>query len=95
MSNTKYSQIFAKYKPDENNLLPISDIENDLYTFVFSNLKKVIKSKTKGTERKELMELFTVINDYNNFSRVLRLKKYYSLTPEQIKNNLLYLLKHQ
>lgn len=90
LSNTKYSQIFEKYKPDENNLLPISDIENDLYTFVFSNLKKVIKSKTKGTERKELMELFTVINDYNNFSRVLRLKKYYNLTPEQIKNNLLY-----
>ena len=61
LSNTKYAQIFTKYQPDENNLLPISDIENDLYTFVFSNLKKVI-----------------------------RLKKYYNLSPEQIKSNLLY-----
>ncbi len=45
----------------------------------------------KGTERKRAYgAFFTVINDYNNFSRVLRLKKYYNLTPEQIKNNLLY-----
>lgn len=90
LSGTKYAHIFSKYKPDENNLLPISDIENDLYTFIFSNLKKAIKTKTNGTERKELLHLFNVIHDYNNFSRILRLKKYYNLTPEQIKNNLIY-----
>ena len=46
LSNTKYSHILSKYKPDENRLLPISDIENELYTFIFSNLKKTIMTKT-------------------------------------------------
>ncbi len=89
LSKTKYSQILSKYKPDENNLLPISDIENELYTEIFSRLKKNIIKRTSGTERKEIMDFFTTINDYNNFSRILRLKKYYNLSPEQIKRNLL------
>ena len=47
LSNTKYSQIFEKYKPDENNLLPISDIENDLLYFCFLQPQKGNKEQNK------------------------------------------------
>lgn len=89
LKDTKYSAILSKYKPDKNGILPISDIENDLYSLVFSRLFALIKKHTKGNERKELVDMMSTINNYNNFSRILRLKKYYNLPPEEIKKNLL------
>ena len=47
------------------------------------------KQKAKGTERQELLQMFYTINDYALFSKILRLKKYYNLSPEVIRTNLL------
>ncbi len=83
-----YYEILSKYSADDKNRLPISEIENKLYNFVFSNLYEVIKKTSKGQERRELISFFFTINDYNIFSRILRLKKYYHLKPDEIKANL-------
>lgn len=69
--------------------LHISDIENKLYDYIYSNMMDIINKKTKGKEREELTSFFYTVNDYNIFSRILRLKKYYNLSPEAIKSNLL------
>lgn len=89
LSSSHYFDILKKYVPDEKGILPVSDIENELFEYVFSNLLNIIKANTNGQEKEELKSFFYTINDYNIFSRVLRLKKYHRLSPETIKNNLL------
>ncbi len=89
LSSSAYYEILKKYSPDEKGRLPISTIENDLYHFVYKNMLEIINKKTKGREREELKSFFLTINDYSVFSRILRLKKYYNLSAEAIKDNLL------
>ncbi len=84
-----YYEILKKYSTVDKNRLPISEIENKLYEFVFENLYRAVKKSVKGKERQELTDFFYTINDYNIFSRILRLKKYYNLSPDEIKSNLL------
>ena len=87
--SSQFYDILKQFSPDEKNRLPISDIENKLYDLVFGKLTKLIKATTKGQEKRELINFFFTINDYNIFSRILRLKKYYKLSPDDIKSNLL------
>lgn len=89
LQNTSYYEILSIYKPDEKGRLPVSDIENKLYAYILGHMVDLINKKTKGSEQRELKEMFRTINDYNIFSRILRLKKYYNLSPEIIKTNIL------
>ena len=79
----------AKNYEEFLNATQSSDIENKLYNLVFGKLTRLIKATTKGQEKHELINFFFTINDYNIFSRILRLKKYYKLSPDDIKANLL------
>ncbi len=88
LSGTSYYGLLKNYKPDEEGRLPVSEIENKLYWRVLGNMLVLIKKKTKGSERSELESMFRTINDYNIFSRILRLKKYYNLPPEMLKANI-------
>lgn len=88
LSDASYYHILKKYSPDEKGRLPISEIENNLYDYVFTNMLETVEKNTKGQEKRELLNLFYTINDYNNFARILRLKKYYNLDADAIKQNL-------
>lgn len=89
LSDSPFYNILNEHQPDEKGRLPISDIENKLYEYVFKNLLDIIIKTTKGQERQELKSFLFTINDYNVFSRILRLKKYFNLSPDAIKDNLL------
>ena len=89
LSGSAYYDILKIYKPDQKGMLPVSDMENKLYAYVLGNMLELIKKKAKGTERQELLQMFHTINDYSIFSKILRLKKYYNLSPEVIRTNLL------
>ncbi len=89
LSSSPFYSIMQNFTPDEKGRLHLSEIENKLYEYVYENLFSIIKKNTNGTERKELMSLLTTINDYNTFSTILRLKKYYKLKPETIRSNLM------
>jgi V/A-type H+-transporting ATPase subunit C len=88
LSNSQYYSILKQFSPDEKGRLEISKIENKLNQYIYKNIMELIKKHTKGQERQELSSLFYSIIDYNIFSRILRLKKYYKLSPEAIKENL-------
>lgn len=89
LRNTSYYNILKEFRPDENGSLPVSDIENKLYERIIKYVLELITKKTKGSERRELVAIFKTINDYSIFSRILRLKKYYKLSPEVIMSNML------
>ena len=88
LADSPYYNILKNNGPDENGCLHISDIENELYQFIFKNILGKILKKTRGREREELNSLFYTINDYDVFSKILRLKKYYKLSSDSIKKNL-------
>ena len=88
ISNSPYYSILKEFSPDEKGCLPISTIENKLVEYVYKNVIELIEKRTKGQEKQELITLFHSIIDYNIFSRILRLKKYYNLSPDAIKENL-------
>ena len=89
LSSSPYHNILKEFEPDEKGRLPVSDIETRLYEYVYSNLYQIIDKKAKGVEKKELKSMFSTIIDYNIFSTILRLKKYYKLPPDVIKNSLM------
>ena len=89
LGGTSYYTILKDFRPDEKGSLPVSVMENKLYAHVLRHMYTLIKKQTKGSERRELEKLFRTLNDYSIFSRILRLKKYYQLSPEVIKSNML------
>ena len=89
LQHTSYYEILKGFTPDDKGRLPISDIENALYGRITKNVLELISKKTKGSERCELMSIFKTINDYSIFSRILRLKKYYHLSSEVIRANMM------
>ncbi|MCH5297193.1 MAG: V-type ATPase subunit [Ruminococcus sp.] len=88
ISNSQYYNILKEFSPDEKGYLPISTIENKLIEYVYKNVIELIEKRTRGQEQQELISLFHSIIDYEIFSRILRLKKYYNLSPDVIKENL-------
>ena len=89
LKRTPYFELLSGFKPDDKGQLPVSDIENKLYAQILSHVLALIKKKTKGSERRELESIIKTVNDYAAFSRILRMKKYYNLSPEIIKSYML------
>ena len=88
LKNTPYYDALKRFEPDSFGKLPVSEIEMALYGIVYKELMGSALRNTKGQERDELQSLFFTINDYMIFSRILRMKKYYDLSPEDIRRNL-------
>ena len=89
LHHTQYYELLKDFQPDEKGRLPVSEMENRLYACILRHIHELIVKKTKGSEQQELLALFRTINDYSIFSRILRLKKYYHLSPEVIRRNML------
>lgn len=89
LEKSPFYTILSKYKPNEKGILPISKIENEIYVMIFENLFKGISKNCPKNEKDGLLEYFYNILDYENFIRIVRLKKYYNMSPEEIKKNLI------
>lgn len=88
LANTSFESVFKKYKLKDGDPIPVNEIENNLYNSLYKELYKAI-DKTGGEERQELHELYDTIIDYENFIRIIRLKKYYNAVPDEIIKQLL------
>lgn len=88
VERTSYYETLKEYRPDEKGRLPVSEIENRLYNRISGHLLELIDKNAKGAERRELTEFFRKLNDYSMFSRIIRMKGYYHLSPEVIRKNI-------
>lgn len=89
LEHTQYHELLSAFRPDEKGRLPVSEIENKLYTRMTMHLLEYTAKKTRGEEQRELTEIFHRLNDYSIVSRIIRLKQYYHMPPEVIKANML------
>ena len=88
LQKTRYYDVLKAFEPDINGQLPVSEIENKLYELVIHDMLDLIENKTKGSERKELMDIFEKLNDYSVISRIVRMKSYYSIPPDVIRESI-------
>ena len=88
VSHSPFYSILKEFEPDDKGTLEISVIENKLNQYVLKNFLSFIDKNANKNEKNQLYSFFHTINDYNIFSRILRLKKFYNLKPEKIKENL-------
>lgn len=88
LGKSVYAKLLAPFKPKKGSQINLSDIENALYNYMFKTVYEIIE-KTDSNARKDLKKMFDTNIDLRNFTRILRLKKYYKLEPDDIKKQLL------
>ncbi len=85
----EYQEILKNYRPDKNGVIDIAGAEDALNVFSYKELYAAISKRKNKKQRENLKSLCDHVNDFCNISRVLRLKKYYSMDAQTIKSHLL------
>lgn len=82
LKDTVYYDILIKYKNLDIDEINLSKVEDELDRF---NIKRLFfRLKKKKIKIKEVENFYNNINAYTNFHRIMRLKQYYNLPPEEI-----------
>lgn len=89
LGKSEYRKILVDFAPDTNGNIDIAGAENALNIYSYKLLYDAISKRKSKKEKENLKALCDNVNDFCNISRVLRLKKYYSMTPQQIENYLM------
>jgi len=89
VENTAYKDILKDFYPDENGSYDLPAIEDALNNFILDLLYTDIGKIKNKKDRAQLTELFDTLIDYNNYSRIIRLKKYYNMSNDAVRNHLL------
>ena len=88
IKNTPYEEELKEFNIEYGSQIPITEIEDKLYTQLYKNLYNSI-NLTHGDEFNELHQLFDTILDIENFMKIFRMKKYYHCDTAEIKKHLL------
>lgn len=86
---TIYKNVFEKHPPDADGRYDIAAISDALDTVILDELYSSISRIKKKKEKAELIALFDTLTAYDNYSRILRMKRYYKLPNEVIREHLL------
>lgn len=90
LEHSDYDQIIKRFPPNEigdYDLAAIEDaLENHSLALLYQDLSKIKKKK----EKNQLFSLFDTLSDYHNYSRIIRLKKYYHMNSEAVRSHLLH-----
>ncbi len=89
LERTDYADILRQFPPDENGDYDLAAIEDALENDNLDQLYTDIGSIKNKKDRNELIKLFDTLSDYQNYSRIIRLKKNYHLSNDEIRKHLL------
>ena len=89
LKRTDYADILRQFPPDDNGDYDLADIEDALENDNLDQLYTDIGSIKNKKDRNELIKLFDTLSDYQNYSRIIRLKKNYHLSNDEIRKHLL------
>lgn len=85
LKGTKYYPVLQSFLPKENERIRIAEIELALNNKNYSSALEAMSAAHSKTEQKELKDIFNALLDFENLARILRLKRYYSFEPDQIR----------
>lgn len=90
LEHTDYEEIIRQFPPDENGDYDLAAIEDALENHDLGRLYTDLGHIKNKKDRNELKSLFDTLADYNNYSRIIRLKKNYHLSNDEVKKHLLH-----
>lgn len=85
---TPYYKLLKPFKPKSDELINLTTIETVLYSYLFENTFRIIEQYKNKKTRRDLANIFNTYIDFNNIVRIIRLKKYYKLGEDYIRNSL-------
>ena len=84
LKGTWYYSVLAGLLPKDNSKADITSIEIALQNKSYEKALSTIDNGKHKSDRKELHDIFLSMLDIENMSRIIRLKKYYNFSAEQI-----------
>ncbi len=90
LERTPYREIVAEFPPDDRGDYDLAAIEDALENHIIGALYEDIAKLKSKKDRSQLNSLFNELVDYQNYSRIVRLKKYYNLSNADVRTHLLY-----
>lgn len=84
-----YRRVLEKYIPTDDEHIDISAIDDAMQVYSLSILYDEIGKIKNKSAKADMISLFDTMCDYDNYSRILRLKQYYDLSGDAIKTHLL------
>lgn len=89
LEKTDYRKIVEQFSPNSEGDYDLAAVEKALDEYnlklLYSDINKIKNKK----DRSQLKELFDTLADYNNYSRIIRLKKYYNMSNDTIRSYLI------
>ena len=89
VKNSVYFKLLSKFKPKEGESLNITAIETTLHNYLHQVVFKIINKYVKGNAQKELKSFFELYTDLSNMIRIVRMRKFYKLTPDYMMSSLI------
>ncbi len=89
LGKSEYKKILKNFPPDTCGVINIADAEDAMNVYSYKELYSAISKRKSKKEKENLKALCDNVNDFCNISRVLRLKKYYSMNPKQVMSHML------
>ena len=88
LEHTRYYKLLSGFTPNSDGQIPLTETETALYTEL-TNISFGIISRSHGSVRQEMQELLGTQVDAQNINRILRLKKYFNMPADKIRQHLL------
>lgn len=89
LNKSEYHKILENFRPSDDGVIDIAGAENALNIYSYKELYTAISKRKSKKEKENLKNLCDCINDFCNISRILRIKKYYSMSNEACKSHLM------
>lgn len=84
-----YRRVLDRFRPGSDGQIPIAAISDAMEIYSLTELYNDIAKVKNKKERSSLTALFDTLCDYNNYSRIMRLKRFYKMPSAAVKNHLL------
>lgn len=89
LSGHGYRTVLERFIPDGDSNIDIASISDAMEIYSLKELYSDISKIKNKSERAELTGLFDTLCDYDNYSRIMRLKRYYHLSNDAVREHLL------
>ena len=84
LRGTPYYSVLLRFRPKDNEKINITHIEIALENKSYEKAIETIGKGKHKSDKKELLDIFSSMLDIENMSRIIRLKKYYHFSAEEI-----------
>ena len=84
LKGSPYYSVLLQFSPKDNERINITYIEIALENKSYEKAIETIQNGKHKSDKKELLDIFSSMLDIENMSRIIRLKKYYGFSEEEI-----------